>query len=112
MDHQNASASAQKNLGIEELNEASDARITALRVEGMDCINCAVRVRDALTVLDGVVSADVDWEQGLAIVDYIPTQTNVDALVRAVASASDDQGRPGDGRHNYRAQIIGSKENV
>jgi copper chaperone CopZ len=140
MDNQNTSASAQKNLSIEEPNDeassqakhesdlnwnpscddASEARITAMRVEGMDCINCAARVQGALTALDGVVSADVDWQQGLAIVDYIPTKTNVDALVRAVAGASDDRGHPsagsgqalGDGRHNYRAQIIGSKENV
>jgi|GEM_PF-2688478 len=112
MDNQNASASAQENIGIEEANDAPDARITALRVEGMDCINCAARVQNALIALDGVVSADVDWQQGLAIVDYIPMKTNVGALVCAIASASDDPGHRGDGRHNYRAQIIGSKEKV
>lgn len=112
MDNQYASASAQKSLSIEELEEASDACITAMHIEGMDCINCAARVRDALTALDGVVSAAVDWQQGLAIVDYIPTKTNVAALVRAVASANDDPGHLGDSRHNYRAQIIGLKENV
>ena len=104
MDNQNASASAQTSISIEELDDASEARITAMHVEGMDCINCAARVQGALTALDGVVSVAVDWQQGLAIVEYIPIITNVDALVCAVANAS------GYGRHNYRAQIIGSKE--
>ena len=103
MDDQCHVALAQKVAGTDDLNEA---RIAALKVEGMGCVNCAARVHNALLALDGVVSADVDWERGLAIVDYVPAKTNGDALVRAIAGASDD------GRHIYRAEIIASKEIV
>ncbi len=80
--------------------EGADARIVALKVTGMGCVNCGMRVRNGLLTLDGVVSADVDWERGLAFVDYVPAKMTVDTLIRAVAAAGND------GRHNYRAQII------
>lgn len=77
-----------------------DARIVGLKVTGMGCVNCGMRVRNGLLALEGVVSADVDWERGLAFVDYVPAKLTVDTLIRAVAAAGND------GRHNYRAQII------
>ncbi len=80
--------------------DLTDARIVALSVSGMGCINCGTRVRNGLLALDGVVSADVDWERGLAIVDYVPGQTDVDAILRAVAGAGND------GYHRYSAKVI------
>jgi copper chaperone CopZ len=87
----------QKVANVEDL---TDARIVALSVSGMDCINCGTRVRNGLLALDGVVSADVDWEGGLAFVDYVPAETNVDAIVNAVTAAGND------GHHHYRAKVI------
>lgn len=81
-------------------DDASDARIVGLEVSGMGCVNCGMRVRNGLLALDGVVSADVDWERGLAFVDYVPAKTNVDLILSAVAAAGND------GYHNYRAQVI------
>lgn len=81
-------------------DDLSEARIVALAVQGMGCVNCGTRVRNSLLALDGVVSADVDWERALALVDYIPLKTNVDTLLRAVAAAGND------GYHNYYAQVI------
>lgn len=78
----------------------TEAHMVVLEVLGMDCSTCATRVQDALRVLDGVVSADVDWESGLAFVDHVPSKISVDALVRTVADAADD------GRHVYRARIL------
>ena len=80
--------------------DLTDARIVALTVSGMGCINCGTRVRNGLLSLAGVVSADVDWEQGLAFVDYVPAQTNVDAILSAVTAAGND------GHHDYRAKVI------
>ncbi len=80
--------------------DLSEARIVAPAVQGMGCVNCGTRVRNSLLALDGVVSADVDWERALALVDYIPLKTNVDTLLRAVAAAGND------GHHNYNAQVI------
>ncbi len=41
-------------------DDANDARMVALQVQGMGCVNCGTRVRNSLLALDGVVSADVD----------------------------------------------------
>lgn len=71
-----------------------------MAVQGVDCINCATRVRNSLLALDGVVSADVDWERGLAFVDYVPAKTTLAALVLAVAAVGDD------GHHNYHVRVI------
>ena len=87
----------QKDTSVDDLQEA---RIVGLTVQGMGCVNCATRVRNSLLALDGVVSADVDWERGLALVDYVPAKTNVDTLLHAVAAAGND------GHHNYYAQAI------
>ena len=86
------------------LNDVNDARIARLKVDGMGCVNCGTRVRNGLLALEGVVSADVDWQSGLALVDYVPAKTTVDALVHAVSAAGND------GRHHYRAQPIMPKE--
>ena len=87
----------QKETSIDDLQEA---HIVGLAVSGMGCVNCGMRVRNSLLALDGVVSADVDWERGLALVDYVPAKTNVDTLLHAVAAAGND------GHHNYYAQAI------
>jgi copper chaperone CopZ len=86
-----------KTVCADDLNEA---RIMRLSVQGMGCISCATRVRNRLLAMDGVVSADVDWERGLALVDYVPAKTSVDALVLAVTAAVND------GHHSYQAKVI------
>lgn len=85
-------------------NDLNDAVIVRLAVEGMGCVNCATRVRNSLLTVEGVVSADVDWQSGLAFVDYVPAKTNVATLVRAVAAAGND------GQHHYFAQLIAPNE--
>lgn len=87
----------EKYVNPEELREA---HMAILAVWGMGCPNCAMRVRNGLVGLDGVVSADIDLERGLAFVDYLPAKTDLHALILAVAAAGND------GRHNYRASII------
>ncbi len=82
-------------------DEVAEARMARLLVWGLVCPNCAIRVRNALLKLDGVVSADVDWERGLAFVDYIPHETNAHALVRAVGKAGCDAD------HDFHAAVIG-----
>ncbi len=95
-----------ENCHVEPVNKLTkdedwaEARIARLAVSGMGCVNCGNRVRNGLLALEGVVSADVDWERGLAFVDYVPTKTTVEALIDAVAAAGND------GHHNYRAKVI------
>ncbi len=87
----------EKVVGVQDLSEA---HMVGLAVSGMGCVNCGARVRNGLLALDGVVSADVDWETGLALVDYVPSKTGVEAILNAVAAAGND------GQHNYRAEVI------
>lgn len=85
---------------ITTADEPTEARIIRLMVSGMGCANCATRVRNNLVRLDGVVSADVDWQSGLTFVDYIPARVTPDDLLRAVAQAGDGV------RHQYAAHIF------
>lgn len=78
----------------------SEAMAAYLAVWGMGCPNCAMRVRNSLLNLDGVLLVDIFLEQAMAVVSYDPKRVNSDELVRAVAGASND------GRHHYRAEVM------
>ncbi|RLT33159.1 MAG: heavy-metal-associated domain-containing protein [Chloroflexi bacterium] len=65
----------------------------------MGCPNCALRVRDSLLQIDGVLDARVTLERGLAQV-FDPATVQPDRLPAAVAAAGDD------GRHRYLAQVL------
>ena len=87
-------------------DEQQTVTTALLAVWGMGCPNCAARVRNSLIALTGVVEAYVDHTAGMAQVNYNPNLTNLPALVEAVARAG------GDGRHNYRAQLMNGQEAV
>ena len=78
----------------------SDAPLVYLLVRGMGCPACAMRVRNALLGVEGVLAADVFLEPGVASVLYDPAQAAVEALPVAVAAAD------ATGRHHYTAQIV------
>ncbi len=80
--------------------EQSQVEALSLAVWGMGCPNCAVRVRNSLLHVFGVVDADVLHTQGVAQVYYNPTLATPDQLLAAVAQAG------GDGRHEYRAELL------
>lgn len=71
-----------------------------LAVQGMGCPNCANRVRNSLISLKGVTEAYVDHIVGIAEVEFNPNLVTLPALINAVARAG------GDGRHEYRAQLL------
>ena len=70
-----------------------------LIVWGMGCPNCAMRVRNTLVQLDGVVAAYVDHEVGMAGVRFNPNRVTVQELIDAVGHAGND------GRHKYCARL-------
>ncbi len=90
-------APIQKDVSVEDQNAA---QMVILAVWGLGCENCANRVRNSLLRLDGVVSADVGLAHGLALVDYVPSKTNLNDILLAVAAAGND------GHHHYRAEIV------
>ncbi len=61
-----------------------------LRVDNMTCATCPITVRHAIKGVDGVISADVDFEAGTATVVFDPAQTDI----AAIAAASTNAGYP------------------
>lgn len=57
-----------------------------LHIEGMSCMHCAARVRDALNSIKGVSEADVRLDEKLAVVK-LKTDVPVDVLSAAVEKA-------------------------
>ena len=80
------------------------AKAIYLAVKGMGCPNCAARVNNSLLSLNGVVEANVYFEQGFAAVAYDPTRVGVPAMVQAVARTGRESG------HSYEARVISEIE--
>jgi copper chaperone CopZ len=76
------------------------AQAAILGVAGMGCQTCAMRVRNGLLQLDGVLVAQVLLEHGVAAVAFDDRRVAVDDLLSAVGAAGND------GRHHYVAQVI------
>ncbi|HKY83540.1 MAG TPA: heavy metal-associated domain-containing protein, partial [Anaerolineales bacterium] len=87
-----------KSPSIEERQEKATA---LLAVDGMGCPNCVNRVRNSLLLVYGVVSASVELDPGRAEVVFNPRLVQPIHLKHAVTAAG------GDGRHEYRAYLIG-----
>lgn len=80
--------------------ELQEKSTVLLSIQGMGCPNCAMRVRNSLLSVYGVVTAEVTLEQGTARIIFHPGLTDIAALRRAVERAG------GDGHHEYRAVLL------
>ncbi len=78
----------------------SHASLVHLLVRGMDGPTCAMRVRNVLLRVDGVLAVDVFLEQGMATVRYDPAQVKPSALPDALATADES------GHHRYTARVL------
>jgi copper chaperone CopZ len=78
----------------------SNALAAFLAVGGMGCPTCANRVRNGLVRLSGVLAAEVELEQGVAVAAFDPQVVTIKELIAAVAEAGND------GRHHYQAALI------
>lgn len=58
-----------------------------LSVPGMTCAACPITVKKALTRVDGVSKAEVNFDKRQAVVTYDDTKTDVETLTRATADA-------------------------
>ena len=83
-----------------DFRKISTAQAAFLAVSGMGCPTCAMRVRNGLFGLEGVLYVDVYLKNNVAIVVYDPVQTTQDDLVTAVAASGND------GRPEYRARLL------
>ena len=98
--------SERENCKVEPLEKPLDrdalanAKAAYLAEYGMGCPRCAMRVRNGLLGLDGVLLAEVHLEQGIAAAAYDPHRVAPSDLVAAVVGAGND------GRHHYQAEFI------
>jgi len=62
-------------------------RRVTLEVSNLTCGMCKYTVENALKQVEGVKSATVDMDQGIAVVTFDPDQVAAEALARAVSNA-------------------------
>jgi len=60
---------------------------TTLKIQGMTCNHCVMRVAKALKGTAGVQDAQVDLQKGQAVVTYDDTKVQLDKLSFAVVEA-------------------------
>lgn len=60
---------------------------TTLKIQGMTCNHCVMRVAKALKAVPGVQDAQVDLQQGTAVVTYDDTKNALEKLPSAVVDA-------------------------
>lgn len=63
---------------------ASTGSKASFNVEGMTCGDCSTKLTAALTGVDGVVAAAVDYQTGEAVVAFDASKTNVEALLKVI----------------------------
>lgn len=63
------------------------SKTVTLSVPGMDCPVCPITVKKALTKVDGVTKAEVNFDKRQATVTYDDAKTNVEALTKATTNA-------------------------
>jgi mercuric ion binding protein len=59
----------------------------SLAVPGMSCAACPITVKKALTRVDGVTRAEVDYDKRQAVVSFDDAKADVAKLTRATADA-------------------------
>ena len=60
---------------------------STLKIQGMTCNHCVMRVAKALKAVPGVQDAQVDLQKGEAVVSYDETKVTMEQLSFAVVEA-------------------------
>lgn len=90
---------------IKEINktplneEKQNTQVTHLSLTGLNCPNCAIRVKNALLNTYGVTDAIIDYIDGSGEVTHNPDIVEGINLIEIVSKA-------GGGRHRYSATIL------
>lgn len=70
-----------------QASEAAATAVVTLAVENMTCSLCPYTVRKSLQQVEGVVEAQVDFDNKTATVVYDPQKTGAAALIQATSHA-------------------------
>lgn len=87
----------QKIISAEEMTRSQHAY---LAISGLNCPNCATRVRNALISCLGVTDVVIDHFDGLGDVTYNPDQIQPASIVEVISKAGDG------GKHSYSAMVL------
>ncbi len=79
------------------VQEGVRIELATLKVDGMTCVSCAWGVEASLKRVQGVVEAKVDFNAGLAKIQYRPEKTKPETLAQAVNELG------------YRANVVTSE---
>lgn len=85
---------------IKELGYHAGVESVSIPVQGMSCASCVKKITDALNRVDGVVNASVNFATERADVNYLPTETAITDLVKAIRDAG------------YRAEVPRKDEDL
>lgn len=58
-----------------------------IKVEGMSCMHCQMRVKKAVEAVEGVQKADVNLQTKQVVVDYEEDKANLEKVKAAVREA-------------------------
>jgi copper chaperone len=58
-----------------------------LRIEGMSCDHCVMRVGRAIASVQGVIEVDINLKNNKAVVDFEETITDIEEIKSAVREA-------------------------
>jgi len=72
---------------IKELGYGAGVESVSIPVQGMSCASCVKKITDALNRVNGVVNASVNFATERAGVNYLPTETTIGDIVKAIRDA-------------------------
>ncbi len=75
---------------IKELGYGAVVSKQTIPIKGMSCAACVQRVQDALSSLDGVIEASVNFATEKATIEYIPSQVGIREFRRIIRDAGYD----------------------
>ena len=66
---------------------SAESKTVTLNVSNMTCVTCPLTVKLALTKVEGVSKAAVDFDKKEAVVTFDDAKTNATALIKATTDA-------------------------
>jgi Zn2+/Cd2+-exporting ATPase len=73
--------------GAEPLGEEAGRAIAEFRIRGLDCPDCAAKLRDIISDVNGVETAALDFNVARVRVGYDPRAVTPDDIAKAISSA-------------------------
>ena len=64
----------------------TDIQTVKLNIEGMVCSGCEENINHSVNKIDGVTNVSTSFEEGISIIEFDTTKTNVDEIKKAIES--------------------------